>query len=154
MLMGPLRPDENEFYCRKLLEEHYVCVMDPANPLAAAPLTIDGYATCKHTTVTYGGNWRSGYLVALERLGLSHDHAVKVPSPAGLEQMIVGTDLVATIPSRLAAVFGPSIHVAKCPCPAPFEIHLVWTMRTHHSAMHVWLRTLILEVVRTSFPRI
>jgi DNA-binding transcriptional LysR family regulator len=150
LLIGPLRPEENEFFSRTLLNEHYVCIMDAANPLAGAPLTLENYVGSKHVTVTYGGTWKSRYLIALERMGVKLSTVMAVPSPAGIEKLIAGTDLVATIPSRLAGELGPSVHVADCPCPAPFDVHLVWTTRTHHSPRHAWLRDLISERIKAS----
>lgn len=149
LLSGPMRPDGNEFFSRTLLEEQYVCVMDKENPLARSPLTLDSYVQAPHATVNYGGTWRSRYLVQLDGLGLKLNTALEVPSPAGLEIMISGTDLIATVPSRIARTFGQSVVTVDCPCPSPFEIYLVWTRRTHKSAPHVWLRELIMERVRT-----
>jgi len=149
LLIGPLRPEENEFFCRKLLDEHYVCIMDAANPLAGKPLTMEDYVGSKHVTVTYGGNWKSRHLVELERMGVKLSTILAAPSPAGIEKLVAGTDLVATIPSRIAGALGPSIHVADSPCPAPFDVYLVWTTRTHHSPRHAWLRGVISDRVKT-----
>ena len=147
LLIGPLRPDGHEFYARPLLDERYVCVMDSANPLGETPLALEAYVTAPHATVTYGGTWRSRYLVQLEGLGLKLNTVVEVPSPAGLEKVIAGTDLIATVPSRVAESYGDAVRIAQSPCPAPFEIYLVWTTRTHKSAMHAWFRNLVVSCV-------
>ena len=61
--------------------------------------------------------------------------------------MIAGTDLIATVPGRIARAYDDAVRIVDSPCPAPFEVYLVWTTRTHKSAMHDWLRRLILESV-------
>lgn len=147
LLIGPLHPDGHEFYSRSLLGERYVCVMDRTNPLGDRPLGLEHYVAAPHATVTYGGTWRSRYLVQLDSLGMKLNTVLEVPSPAGLEKVISGTDLIATVPSRIAETYGDAIKIVESPCPAPFEVYLVWTTRTHKSAMHDWLRKLILKCV-------
>jgi len=148
LLMGPLHPDGHEFYARPLIEERYVCVMDQANPLRDRVLALEDYVTEPHATVTYGGSWRSRYLVQLDSLGKKLNTVLEVPSPAGLEKVIAGTDLIATVPSRIAETYASAVRIVESPCPAPFEVYLVWTTRTHKSAMHDWLRKLIHECVK------
>jgi DNA-binding transcriptional LysR family regulator len=148
LLIGPLRPEGQGFYCRNLLHEFYVCIMDPANPLAEKPLTAEQYIACKHAVVTYGGTWKSGFLVQLDAEGLELNQYLTVPSPAALPDMLKGTDIVATVPRRIALSFGDTVGIAESPFPAPFGIDLVWTERTHRSPMHAWLRALVAESVR------
>ena len=152
LLIGPLKPDTPEFFCRNLLTEHYVCVMDPENPLAAAPLTLDSYIAANHAVVLYAGGWRSGYLKALDDLGLSLNQILNVPSPAGIGGVLKGTDLMTTLPMRVARAECGGLCIRDCPCPSPFEIDLVWTTRTHRSTMHIWLRDLIAREVKAHIP--
>ncbi|MGR3709385.1 MAG: LysR family transcriptional regulator [Alterinioella nitratireducens] len=152
LLIGPLKPDTPEFFCRNLLTEHYVCVMDPENPLAAAPLTLDSYIAANHAVVLYAGGWRSGYLKALDDLGLSLNQILNVPSPAGIGGVLKGTDLMTTLPMRVARAECGGLCIRDCPCPSPFEIDLVWTTRTHRSTMHIWLRDLIAREVKAQIP--
>lgn len=153
LLIGPIRPDEPDFYCRKLVDEHYVCAADPANPILAGKLTRPAYLSSRHAVVNYGGGWRSGYLVDVERKGGSLNQVLSVPSPAGLSDMVAGTDLITAIPSRIAETFKNRLAVTDCPFPAPFAIHLVWTTRTHRSPMFSWVRELIsLEVAANVQP--
>jgi len=141
LLIGPIRPEQPGFFCRTLFDEDYVCMMDPAHPLATSPgMARDAYLAASHIVVTYGGNWRSGYLQQIEAENLTLAQPLAVPSPAGLRQTIKGTDLIATVPRRLAIAEGTGLHVADCPFPAPFQIDLVWTTRTNMSAPHIWLR--------------
>ncbi len=147
MLIGPIRPDENGLFCRRLMSEHYVCVMDRSNPLSSGELSLEAYVGANHAVVTYGGNWRSGYLTQLDAQGLQLNRTLSLPSPANLQEVVAGTDLVATVPSRIALSYGEDVHVCVCPCAAPFEIDLIWTSRTHHSTKHKWLRDLIADKV-------
>lgn len=147
-LIGPMVPDETGFFSRKLFDEHYVCVTDRDNPLAQGGISRADYLRCNHALVTYGGSWTSPFRAEMDKLGLELNNVLSVPSPAALGELIRATDLVATVPSRLGPSFGDGLAIAPCPFPAPFEIHLVWTERTHNSALHMWLRNLIIDVTR------
>lgn len=146
MLIGPVRIEQGTYYRRTLWRERYVCVMAPGNPLAGRTLTAETYLAAPQAVVIYGGTWQSRYLVEIEAQGGTPNAAVQVPSPAALPELLERTDLISTVPRRLAATFGPGLHVAECPFPAPFDIDLYWTARTHHSAMHRWLRSEIADL--------
>ncbi len=145
-LMGPVRFNDSGLFKRKLLSDHYVCIMDRGNPLADREIDLDTYISSNHAVVTYGGNWKSNYLLELEAKGLSLNQVLGIPSPADLGQILAGTDLIATLPSRMAAVLRRETVVRKSPLPAPFEIDLVWTSRTHHSPMHIWIRQALAKI--------
>jgi DNA-binding transcriptional LysR family regulator len=145
LLIGPVRISDSGFYGRRLMEDHYVCVMDPANPLSEGAMDAARFVAAPQAVVTYGGNWRSAYLLEMERAGVAPNMVAEVPSPANLPQLLAGTDLVATVPARVARAFAPGLVTRNCPFPAPFGIDLYWTGRTHHAPMHRWLRGLIAE---------
>lgn len=144
LLIGPVQISEAGFYGRRLLSDHYVCIMSADNPLADIPLTKAAFAAAPQVVVTYGGNWRSRYLVEMEAAGLTPNMVLEMPSPATLAAFLPGTDLIATVPSRTAQVLvagqAAGLRIVSCPLPAPFGIDLYWTARTHHAPMHRWLR--------------
>ena len=146
MLVGPVRINDAGFFSRRMLSDHYVCVMAQDNPLGDAPLDVEGFAAAPQAVVTYGGNWRSSYLVEMEAAGLAPNMVLELPSPATLREILPGTDLIATVPLRTARSFGAGLRIVPCPFPAPFEIDLYWTARTHHSPMHRWMRGLMAQI--------
>jgi len=148
LLIGPMTPDAEGVYCRTLLTEEYVCIMDSANALTRAPLTMDSYSSAHHVAIDYGRGWSSSYLSKLQSLGVELRPSITLPGPAGLEDLIVGTDLIATVPEQFARSLTPALHMVPCPFPAPFEIALVWTTRTHGSCVHQWFRELVVKAVR------
>ncbi|MAY86197.1 MAG: LysR family transcriptional regulator [Pseudooceanicola sp.] len=147
LLISPVPIEDSGFFRRRLLREHSVCVMSPDNPLAGQPMTQATYLTAPHVTVIYGGSWQSRFLTEIEAQGLTLNEVLRVPSPAAVPRIITGTDLISTLPSRIARAFGERVHVTSCPFAGPFDIHLYWNARTHHSPMHGWLRSQIAETV-------
>ena len=146
LLIGPVRIADSAFFGRRLMGDRYVCVMAPDNPLADQPLDARLFAMAPQVVVTYGGNWRSRYLIEMEAAGLSPNMVLELPSPATLGAILPGTDLIATVPLRTARFFGAGLRIVACPFPAPFGLDLYWTARTHHSPMHRWLRGLIAQI--------
>lgn len=145
LLMGPITPDESDFFSRRLLSEHYVCVMDPSR---VRLLGKDDYAAANHVTISFGGDYRSPYIRAVEDDGRKMNEVMRVPSHAALTETIMGTDLIATIPSRLARTMGDKLATVPCPYPSPFDLHMVWTTRARQAPMHSWLRDRILDTAR------
>ena len=145
LLIGPIRIEDSGYYRRSLLREEYTCVMDPSNPLARTPLTIERFVKAPQVVVNYGGSFRSRFLVVMEAAGHVPNTVMEVPSPANLPDILVQTDMIATVPSRIAQMFGDAVISVPCPFPAELSIDLYWTARTHVSAPHMWLRSKIAE---------
>lgn len=140
MLIGPIQVQDASAYRRSLMRETYACVMDPANPLGAATMTRDAYLAAPQIVINYGINYRSRFLVALDAEGQRLNNVMEIPSPANLPDLIRGTDMIATVPRRIAALFGGELRSVPCPVPTEFPIDLYWTARTHASGPHIWLR--------------
>ncbi|MCX2721437.1 LysR family transcriptional regulator [Roseibium salinum] len=143
LLLGPFERDEPYFFRRDLYKERYVCLLDPSHPKAGGDLSLEDYLGLEHVLVTYGGQWRSRYIIELERQGRELKVAIRVPSPAGLELLVSGSDLVATVPERLAKVVGQGLRILPCPVQTTIAIRLVWTTLTHRSPIHMWVRDMV-----------
>lgn len=140
LLVSPVRIDAPDIWAKPLFGDAYVVVADAQTSISAAPLTMAGYAAAPHAVIDYGGNWRSFYLRELDARGIALNNVVAVPSPASLEDLILGTDLISTVPRRIADRFSPAVAVLPSPCPAPFEISLYWSLRTHQEPLYRWVR--------------
>ncbi len=68
-----------------------------------------------------------------------------VPSPAGLAELLAGSNLVATVPRRLGSTISDRLVLQDSPFRGPFDLSVVWTARTNASSMHRWLREVILK---------
>ena len=141
MLIGPIEIAEAGYFRRALMRDDYVCILDPGNPLAAGGLDRAAFAAAPQVVVNYGGNFRSRFLLEMEAAGMAPNAVMEVPSPANLPVLIVGTDMLATVPRRTAASFGAAVAVVPCPFRGSFGIDLYWRARTHVSAPLVWIRS-------------
>ncbi|WP_407492490.1 LysR family transcriptional regulator [Pseudooceanicola sp. MF1-13] len=145
ILIGPIAVENENFFRRSLIRETYYCIMDPDNPLATS-MTLDAYVAAPQVIVNYGGSFRSRFLVNMEAMGLSPNTAMEIPSPSELPDLLRGTDLIATVPSRVVQHFGESVASVPLPLEAEINITMSWTPRTHRSAPHSWIRDRIAQV--------
>jgi DNA-binding transcriptional LysR family regulator len=150
LLIGPFEREDPYFYRRELYQDGYVCLLDPAHPNADGPLSLDDYLRLDHVVVTYGGQWRSRYLLELEEQGLDIKIALRVPSPAGIDLLVAGSNLVATVPGRLSGKFGGHLKVVGCPLATTVKIRLVWTAFSHRSPLHMWVREQIYQLISSA----
>ena len=102
VLVGPFTRSGSGFHSRRLYSEEYACLMDPGHPMAGRRLTVDEYLSLKHVLINYGGGWKSAYLQQLEAAGHRLVPTLTVPSPAGLAELIAGSNLVRNPPAALA----------------------------------------------------
>jgi len=144
LVLTPDPPDGTEFMQRPILEDHYACFFDPATP---PPLDLDDYMTRPHGKVVFTADEISH----LDRVLLpTHGErrvVLKVASFAAIASMLPGTDIIATLPSRLGQT--TLIHLASCPCPAPtlpLLLHLVWHRRDHERPLSRHMRAMIRDV--------
>ena len=58
-----------------------------------------------------------------------------------------GSDLVATLASRVAAMFSETLGLVCMPLPIPkFQIAVAWHERSHRDAPHRWFREQLIAV--------
>lgn len=148
LLIGPRPLAQSGVYLSRLCREDYVCLMDPAHPLAGRALTVQDYLGLELIDITYEGNWVSPYITELQMRGHRLRPALMVPSPAGVERLVRDSTLVATVPRRLAHAMGEGLRIVDCPFPGRFDITLVWPPRFHADAMHQWMRGVVIGLRR------
>lgn len=109
-------------------------------------LTLQDYAEARHGVAGFGGNTKSVVSSALKDLGLQRQIALAAPTASMLGELILGTDIIATMPQRLAG--SAYAGLATCPPPVPLPdvvYELVWHRRYDHSGRNSWLRELIMS---------
>ncbi|WP_246719462.1 LysR family transcriptional regulator [Rhizobium fabae] len=146
IVLGPVRILGEGYFRRRLFRDQYSCVMDADNPLATGELTLDRFREAAHVAVTHNGQWQALYFAALRERDIFLTPQLTLPSHDSIELMIAGTDLVATIPNRLARTYGGRLCVRRFPVHIPIEIDMYWTERTHKSGLHRWVRQLLADV--------
>lgn len=112
--------------------------------------TLKAYSDARHGVVNFGGGMKSEVAKALEERGVHRKIGIAAPTASMLGDLIHGTDIIATMPERLAR--GAYAHLSTCKPPLALpDIHydLVWHRRHENSGRNVWLREVVMEASRS-----
>ncbi|MEZ5752762.1 MAG: LysR family transcriptional regulator [Paracoccaceae bacterium] len=145
LLISPRPYASADHPSESLLSDPLVCVMDAANP-AAANLTLDRFAVMEHVAMEPPGGGESFATIMLREAGFNVAVAVTTFSFVSLPDLVVGTDRMAMVQSRLAARFARDRGLVIVPPPLdlpPLEQVMQWhSMRDSDQAL-VWLRGIL-----------
>lgn len=133
-----------DFHRDHLVDETYVVAMRVDHP-AAANLDLETWVSYPHILVSGRGETQGPLDEILARQGLRRRVAVVVPSFALATALLLGSDLLAMLPSRSAP--SPEDHrFALRPTPLPvegFQLHLAWHRRREGHPLVAHVRALI-----------
>lgn len=137
-----------ERYCSQhLFSDRFVCVVAAEHPLAdQTSVSLPTYLRWPHLTIDIGQPWIDR---ALEPLGVTRRVAVSVPYFALAPSILPGTELVLTLPERVARKNADPAHTRILAAPRELielEFYAVWHPRFDQDPSHSWLR----EKVRTA----
>ena len=118
------------------------------------PASLHAFLSAEHVLVSPRGEG-GGYVdEVLEKLGRTRRVAVTVPGFVAAIELVKHTDLVSTLPDDVVRVLGGKLHVQKCPVHTPtLRMSVLWASRFTHDARHAWLRSVVIEAVRSLGPR-
>lgn len=135
-----------------LWEEENACIASASHPSIRGKLSIRQYASAHHAAVFYKPEGPGVIDNILEQKGLARRSVLYVPHFNSVPFVVASTDLIATVPARLAERFRKHLKLQVLPLPfamPPFRLTLVWHERFQSDAAHEWLRSLIRKVSDT-----
>jgi DNA-binding transcriptional LysR family regulator len=121
---------EPDFYRESLLDEHYVVAMRRGHP-AEAGFDLDRWLAYPHVMVSGEGRTRGPLDGVLAKIGRSRRVAMVAPSFALVPKVLAASDLIAMLPSQVAAAES-EVDLAVFDPPLPvegFTLHLAWRHR-------------------------
>ena len=132
-----------------LFREHYVCMLRADHPVIGAKISAKQFREAAHVLVSYAGTGHQMIEETFVAQGLGERIAVRVPHFLVVPMILARTDLLVTVPSRVAAVFAQlgNFKVLKLPIAMPsFEVRLHWHQRYHQDRANRWLRQMMTEL--------
>lgn len=141
-------------HARKLYDEEFLCVLRRDHPAAKRPLDLDTFCALGHAMVSPAGGGFSGAVdEALAALGRARTVKVSVNSFLLVPALIEGTDLIASVPARLARRWSAQLAVLSPPCALPgFGVSMAWHPRSHADPAQVWLRGVLRDTLAGAEP--
>lgn len=137
------KADLSHFVLRPLYRDRYAVVS--ARKSKKKRWTLASYAAARHVLVTSLGESDTGLVdKVLERHELARRVAVTVPGFLQAARLVETTDLVATLPERLARAAHYALDIEPPPLDLPeLSMLLAWSSRDTLDPRHQWLRELL-----------
>ncbi len=146
--------DRGEMYfAEELFSESYVVATRNDHPLFKRPLTVERFVAARHLLISPFGPVPNMVDHALQLLGHKRNVQTTVPSLFAALSIIEMSDLVVTMPARVAERNARRFNLAHQPLPiegGTFKLHAVRHARDANSALHHWLvaqlRSLVIDL--------
>ncbi|HMG34280.1 MAG TPA: LysR family transcriptional regulator [Blastocatellia bacterium] len=139
---------DRSIHSQFLWEEKNVCVARRDHPSVRGKISLRRYATLRHVAVFYKSEGSGVVDTILEQRGYSRRVASFVPHFATVPFIVAASDLIATMPERLALKLSPVLKLQVLPVPIaipPFRLTMLWHSHSDRDPAHIWLRGLIAE---------
>jgi len=154
LALGLLPQLKAGFLQRRLFPQGYVCVFRKGHALDFGSnrkrrITLAEFTAAEHVVVEAAGTGHGRVDEALQRRGIQRTVRLRVPHFVAVGHILAGTDMIATLPLRLAEkIVEPfSLVWVKHPAPLPdTAITLFWHARYHQDPANQWLRELIFRM--------
>jgi DNA-binding transcriptional LysR family regulator len=140
-------------YSEELFEERFVCVVAADHPLARRtdPLDLDTYLDQAHLVVDVRGGDQAVIESQLSALGTRRHVALRLPYHTAATAALPRTDLVATLPEKMAIASGDGLQVLAAPPEIEtMSYRMAWHPRLEGDPAQRWLR----DAVRLAVPRL
>jgi DNA-binding transcriptional LysR family regulator len=137
-----------------LFRDPFVVVARKGHPIAASdvdgPLTIEAYASQDHVLVSPRGHTTGALDRILVDYGQRRRVALLVATYLAVPAALAGSNLIATVPSRVAQLI--AAHTAITTLPLPMDhaatVSMAWHRRTTSEPAQAWFRGLLHEAAR------
>jgi DNA-binding transcriptional LysR family regulator len=150
LALGFMPQLEAGFFQQSLFRQRYVCVASADHPRVNNTLTTAQYEAEEHAVVTSSG---TGHLILdqeIMRHGIQRNIALRVPNYLGIAFVVEQTDLLVTIPERLAQLLEGRgrFRTFSLPFEMPeYAVKQHWHERYHHDPGNRWLRKVISDLL-------
>jgi DNA-binding transcriptional LysR family regulator len=134
-----------------LYEDDWTCIAWNKNKLVGRDITLERFLSLGHvqTVLRQGGMvFDDSFLM---RSGHARRIAAIVPSFTLLPEFVVGTDLIATMHTRMARIFARRLPLKLFPPPVkipPVSMSLQWHKSLDRDPSSLWLRGAIHRVIK------
>ena len=148
LALMPLAANTSDLRSVVLYRDELVCVAARGHEAVRKGLTLKRFAACPHILVSVEGRGTAPVETALaarglrRRVGLSVQHFMPVPF------LVAASDMIATVPARLARTMAGMARVEILKLPLSVEgytMHLVWHRRHDADPLMRWLRERLLD---------
>ena len=149
LAIGLLPQLKGGFFQQRLFRQRYVCLFRQGHRLDKKKISLAEFSAAEHLVVVSAGTGHGKVDELLKRSGIERNVRLTVPHFVGVGHILQATDLVATVPERLAQRLVEPFkltfvaHPAKLPDVA---INVFWHAKFHKAPANQWLRGLVFRM--------
>jgi DNA-binding transcriptional LysR family regulator len=127
---------------RILYEESFLCLLRRDHPYSKRPLDLDAFCQQEHILVSPSGGGFSGAVdEALAQMGRARRVVASLNSFLLAPSLVARTDMICTVPARLAHATGEAVTLVAPPCEVgAFSVQMAWHPRADNDPAQKWLR--------------
>lgn len=151
LALGFMPQLEAGFYQTVLFEQTFVCLVSAHHPRVRKSLSLAQFQREDHAVISSSGAAPLLIDQAIAKQGIQRKVAIKIPNFIGAALVVEHTDLVITIPARLAEVLRDRGELRSFPVPFPlpgYQVKQHWHERYHQDSGSRWLRQVIAELMQ------
>lgn len=141
---------------QRLFSDNYAVVMCRQHPFVNSPMTLERYCQSRHVIISGNGLGKTDMDHELKRLNQEREVVASLPHFSMVPELLMNTDLIATLPKRLVTHLGGRYEIAVADLPfrtADFRVEQFWHLIHHHSPIHQWVRQEIKALVDEEISR-
>jgi DNA-binding transcriptional LysR family regulator len=152
-LLCGLIPNRIAWHEKQLLfREQFVCVCRRDRPFNGDSLSLEEYVSASHLLVSVQEDMVGRVDYVLKKQDLKRHIALSIPHFLVAPSVLTRTNLIATLPERIAREFASNLNLKILPCPIllkGFSVYMHWHQSNKNNPASVWLRALIQEIAAT-----
>ncbi|RDK05493.1 LysR family transcriptional regulator [Cupriavidus lacunae] len=136
---------------KTIFTESYSCLLSASHPTIGDTLSLAEFVAAEHVVVA---PFTGHHLVedVMSEMGLTRKVALRVPHFTSLVAVIASTDLLLTLPTRIANAFAMDGRMRVLPLPLPipsFDVNLYWYPHAEDSTAQQWFCDTISRALST-----
>ncbi len=146
LAIGYMPELEAGFYQQKLFEQSFACVVRRDHPRIDQHISKAMFLSERHVVITAPGMGHDLVEQGLAQQRVRRQVALSLPALPGLGNLLANTDLIATVPDRVAQMLVKIAEVKTLPTPFAlprFSIKQHWHTRYHNDPANQWLRSTV-----------
>jgi DNA-binding transcriptional LysR family regulator len=155
LLLGYVRERGADRPSVLLFDEEYRVVIRQGSLTMDQPMDLRRYAALGHVLVSPGGTLSGIVDQALKATGITRRVALAVPYFLAALATVAGSDLIATVPRRLAEGHAEAFGLVSLPPPLAirsFPVRMMWSRRLSGDPGLSWLRGAIMAAIPDCKP--
>jgi len=140
-------PKLDAAYHQHLFDDDFICVMREGHDLSDKTLKLEDYCRANHALLSITGKGSGTIDLLLQGIGKERKIALRLPHFLAIPSVVSKTDLITTIPRKVAQLFeGQGVVMCELPTELQspsFTISQIWHERFHHDPARKWLRSIV-----------